>query len=128
MARMPIVEPKDWQPLPQSAEHINMTIIFGTATLRAAVPKPPKDALQEFRSSRQAARNFIVNGMMKNKHLDQETGNTMLMAAVCIALTSECGEALQIMAEEPGFGMTYHITPLGTPNDCNWRLSMFSGE
>jgi hypothetical protein len=128
--QMPVVEPEK----PFDPAYIGVTVIFGSATLRGGLPRDylPRclGVINKTPGSRQAARSYVVNMFKAGQHLDKETGQAMLTAALGIALTSEgMGEILQMQAEKvPGFGITYEITPLPGVDNYNWRLMTSIGD
>lgn len=122
----PIAAPKDWQPFPQEAA-FGVVIMFGSATLRGGMTDYTLKSVIEGSAKlndtdRKSIKDMILNGIKEDKHLDAEMGYCMLTGAALLAFSSEVGTVLRKAAEAQRTNMTYIITPLGTPNDYNWRL------
>jgi hypothetical protein len=128
---VPIVEPKDWQPIEGAA--VTVALFCGTATLRAGMPTETVEACKKVdlsEATRQTIKNDIVRGMKDGKHLNDAEGRKMLAGALALILTGEVGEIMRLMADQPGMTFTYHITPLpppAPPNSYNWRLITAGG-
>jgi hypothetical protein len=88
---------------PVHAGCVVMHLVFGTATLNAALPLGDLDEL--LRIGRPAApledlRNMIVHAMARNRHLESACGRVLMCAAFTLAFTGELEPALRTLAAE----------------------------